>query len=81
MPSSPFWANWLVDLELAGFDADDLKHAHSIITTYGDHDIGVAGASNVVLGDRFRTRTIVTLDRRHFDTLRPIAGNRSTVLP
>ncbi len=67
--------------ELAGFDADDLKHARSIITKYGDHGIGVADASNVVLAGRFRTRTIVTLDRRHFDILRPITGNRFTVLP
>lgn len=67
--------------ELAGFDVDDLKRARSIITKYGDQDIGLADASNVVLADRYRTRTIVTLDRRHFETLRPITGSRFTVLP
>lgn len=67
--------------ELAAFDGDDLTRARSIIATYGDHAIGVADASNVVLADRFRTRTIVTLDRRHFDVLRPISGSRFTVLP
>ncbi|MGH3096347.1 MAG: PIN domain-containing protein [Streptosporangiales bacterium] len=67
--------------ELAGFDVDDLKQARSIIATYGDQDVGVADASNVVLAGRYRTRTVVTLDRRHFKVLRPIAGGRFTVLP
>lgn len=67
--------------ELAGFAADDLKQARSIIAKYGDQDIGVADASNIVLAERYRTRTIVTLDRRHFDVLRPITGRRFTVLP
>jgi len=67
--------------DLAGFDVADLQQARSIVARYGDHDIGVADASNVVLAHRHRTRTIVTLDRRHFEMLRPIGGNRFTVLP
>ncbi len=67
--------------ELVDFDAGDLERARSIIAKYGDQDIGVADASNVVLADRFRTRSIVTLDRRHFEILRPITGNRFTVVP
>lgn len=67
--------------ELVGFDADDLKRARAIVAKYGDQAIGVADASNVVLAERYRTRTIVTLDRRHFEVLRPISGNRFTVLP
>lgn len=41
-----------------------------------DPIIGVAGASNVVLAERYRARTIVTLDHRHFDVLRPLRGGR-----
>lgn len=67
--------------ELVGFDADDLRQARSIIARYADQGIGVADASNVILAERYHTRTIVTLDRRHFDVLRPISGNRFTVLP
>jgi len=67
--------------ELAGFDVADLQQARSIVARYGDQDIGVADASNVVLAHRHRTRTIVTLDRRHFEMLRPIDGDRFTVLP
>jgi hypothetical protein len=35
----------------------------------------------VVLADRYRTRTIVTLDRRHFEVLRPMNGRRFSVVP
>ena len=67
--------------ELGNFGLDDLKQARSIIAKYRDQDVGVADASNVILAERYRTRTIVTLDRRHFEVLRPITGNRFTVLP
>lgn len=67
--------------ELAGFGADDLKHARAIVARYRDQQVGVADASNVVLAEQYRTRTIMTLDRRHFDVLRPTTGGRFTVLP
>lgn len=67
--------------ELASFDVDDLKRARSIVAKYGDQDIGAADASNVVLAERYRTHTILTLDHRHFEVLRPITGGRFTVLP
>ncbi len=67
--------------ELVGFGPDDVKQARSIIAKYGDQEVGLADAANVVLAERYRTRTIVTLDRRHFEVLRPITGNRFTVLP
>ena len=43
--------------------------------------VGAADASNVVLADRYQTRTIATLDRRHFSVLRPIGGGRFAVVP
>ncbi|MDA8392158.1 MAG: PIN domain-containing protein [Actinomycetota bacterium] len=67
--------------ELAEFDVADLLQARSIVAKYGDQDIGVADASNVVLAHRYRSPTIVTLDRRHFEMLRPLDGKRFTVLP
>ena len=67
--------------DLPAMDADDLAKASSIIERYGDQEIGVADASIVVLADRYRTRTIVSLDRRHFDVVRPLSGGRFTVLP
>ena len=67
--------------DLADFDAAELEQATNIIERYRDQRIGLADASNVVLADRYRTRTIVTLDRRHFGVLRPIGGGRFAVLP
>jgi uncharacterized protein len=67
--------------ELVALGRDELKQARSIIAKYGDQEVGLADASNVILAERYRTRTIVTLDRRRFEVLRPITGNRFTVLP
>ena len=61
--------------------ASDIQLAIGLIRRYADQEIGIADASNVVLADRYRTRTIATLDHRHFDVLRPLSGGRFTVLP
>ncbi|MBO0879691.1 MAG: PIN domain-containing protein [Mycobacterium sp.] len=67
--------------ELADFGVAELEQAAGIIKKYRDQRIGIADASNVVLADQNQTRTIVTLDRRHFEVLRPVGGGRFTVMP
>ena len=67
--------------ELASFDASELADARGLIERYADQSIGVADASMVVLANRYRTTTIVTLDHRHFEVVRPFGGGRFTVLP
>jgi hypothetical protein len=67
--------------DLPAIDGEALGLARSVIERYADQRIDVADASNVVLAARYRTRTIATLDRRHFDVLRPLSGGRFTVLP
>lgn len=67
--------------ELPGFDADDLGVARSIIDLYADQAIGVADASIVVLADRLGTKTVATLDRRHFEVLRPLSSGRFSIVP
>lgn len=68
--------------DLAAMDATDVERACSVIERYADQGIGIADASNVVLADRYGTRTIVTLDRRHFDVLRPLSGaGHFTIVP
>ena len=62
-------------------DAEGLLQARGVIDRYADQRIGLADASIVVLADRCRTQTVVTLDRRHFGVLRPLAGGWFTVLP
>ena len=52
-----------------------------VIERYRDQDIGVTDASLVVLARRYETRRILTLDRRHFEVLRPLNGGRFQVVP
>jgi len=66
--------------ELASFGMQDLEEAMAVIQTYHDLKVGLADASIVVLANRHDCRDIVTLDERHFRTLRP--GRRSfRILP
>lgn len=67
--------------DLAGFDADDLAMSRRVIERYRDQEIGVADASIVVLANRHKTRSVLTLDHRHFGVLRPIAGGRFRLSP
>lgn len=66
---------------LAAFDVDDLDAARSVVDQYRDQHIGMADASLVVLADRLGTRRILTLDRRHFEVIRPLGGGRFSLLP
>ena len=67
--------------DLADFDEEGLRRAREVIASYRDQAIGVADASIVVLAERYRTRTIASLDRRHFDVLRSLDGGYFEVLP
>lgn len=66
---------------LSGFGAAELATARAVIRRYTDQQIGLADASNVVLADRYRTRTIATLDHRHFDVVRLLSGGRFRIVP
>lgn len=66
---------------LASFDEADLTQARQVIDSYRDQQIGVADASLVVLADRYQTKRVLTLDRRHFDVLRGRDGTPFEVTP
>jgi predicted nucleic acid-binding protein len=65
----------------AHLDDEDLGAMVTIIERYRDQEIGVADASLVVLASRHRTRSILTLDHRHFAVVRPLDGGRFRLLP
>ncbi len=67
--------------ELAGMDAHDVVEARRVIERYRDLGIGLADASIAVLARRFGTRTVLTLDRRHFGVMRPLDGGTFTIVP
>jgi uncharacterized protein len=55
--------------------------AHEVIEARADLDIGVADASIVVLSRRYETLDVLTLDERHFRTLRGSSGRPFRILP
>jgi uncharacterized protein len=67
--------------DLAAFGTEDLAQAHAVVERYADQSIGLADASIVILAARYQTRTVVTVDRRHFGVLRPIDGGSFKILP
>ncbi len=67
--------------ELPHLGPDDLERVAAVVARYADQAVGVADASIVVLADRYRTREILTLDRRHFEVLRPLSGGRFRLVP
>lgn len=67
--------------ELPHLDASDIALCADVIERYRDQAIGVADASLVVLAQRFETRTILTLDRRHFALLRPLQRGHFRIIP
>ncbi len=67
--------------ELAAVSADDMSRAADVVHRYEDQNVGLTDASLVVLAERYGTRRILTLDRRHFGVLRPLSGGRFRILP
>ena len=66
---------------LPALDDGDLGVAADVMERYADQAIGVADASLVVLADRYATRRLLTLDRRHFEVVRAADGAPFELLP
>ena len=67
--------------ELPALTAADLISCTALIDRYSDQRVGVTDASLVVLADRYQTRTICTLDRRHFSMLRTLDDRPFDIVP
>ena len=66
---------------LESFDAADVQTARQVMDKYLEIQPGVADASLVVLAARHGVRDILTLDRRHFETMRQLNGRPFRVWP
>lgn len=60
--------------------ADVLENAQAVRAHYGDLQLDLADAVDVVLAARFHTNAVLTLDRRDFRTVRPLSGHDSFLL-
>ena len=67
--------------QLEPFSAADVAACIAVIRRYGDFRIGLADASIVVLADRHHCLDILTLDQRHFRTVRGASGRPFRLLP
>ncbi len=66
---------------LEPFEAADIAIAAEVIDTYADLEVGLADASIVVLSRRHEVLDLLTLDERHFRTLRGSGGRPFRLLP
>jgi predicted nucleic acid-binding protein len=67
--------------QLESFATSDVRQALAVVERYQDLRLGLADASLVVLAHRYRTRFLLTLDERHFRTLRGLDGAAFELLP
>ena len=66
---------------LEAFEPDDIATAERIIGRHAQLNIGLADASVVVLANRFGVGDLLTLDERHFRSLRAEGGRPFRLLP
>lgn len=67
--------------QLETFDRHDVEAALEYVQQYSNIDLGLTDASIVVLADRHGVSDLLTLDERHFRTVRGRAGRRFRLLP
>lgn len=67
--------------ELLSFEATDIARAREVIEQHSDLGIGLADASIVVLSEKHNVLDLLTLDERHFRTLRGAGGRPFRILP
>ena len=67
--------------DLVAFGAAEVAQAADVLGRYGDLRLGLADASVVVIAGAARTTRVLTLDERHFRSVRPLWGKAFTLLP
>lgn len=76
----------LGDLTGPGFDhphlgTEALHRCLDVDRQYADLGLGMTDASLVVLAERYRTLDLLTLDHRHFRSVKPLQGGGFRLLP
>jgi predicted nucleic acid-binding protein len=67
--------------DLVGFGAAEVAAAAELLGRYGGLRLGLADASVVIIAGAARTTRLLTLDERHFRSVRPLWGKAFTLLP
>lgn len=61
--------------------SDEWSRISELVTRYGDFPLGGTDASVIVLAERLRTPLVATLDRRHFQAVRPAHCEAFEIVP
>jgi len=70
-----------VAYHLQAFTSEDMVEAVELVERYRELRLGLADASIAVIAARARTTRILTLDERHFRSVRPLWGRSFDLLP
>lgn len=69
------------DFEPVELTTDDYARMAELVNHYGDLPLGTTDASVIALAERLNVTEIATLDRRHFNVVRPRHVGSLTLLP
>jgi predicted nucleic acid-binding protein len=80
------WRSFVEDIangayRLEGLTEVDVARAAAIEQQYADLDLGFVDASVIAVCERLREEKVVTLDHRHFGTVRPAHCDALRLLP
>jgi predicted nucleic acid-binding protein len=67
--------------DVVDLTAGDLRRCADLVEQYGDFPLGVADASVIAVAERFNITTVLTLDQRHFNAVRPLHVDHFELLP
>lgn len=79
--SEAAFLRWLADVDVEPPTPEDFERMAELVEQYADFPLGGSDASVVALAERLDTRTIVTLDQRHFGAVRPRHCESFELLP
>ncbi len=69
------------EMQLEEVKRADCLRAAELLRAYADANIGFVDAALVALAERLKIRRLLTLDRRHFEMIRPQHCTRFEILP
>ena len=71
----------LATLEIEAPTPDDIERMAALVEEYADFPLGGTDASVVALAERLQAPVVITLDRRHFQAVRPRHREAFELLP
>jgi predicted nucleic acid-binding protein len=68
-------------ITFSSVESDDLRRMADLMDTYADLPLGTVDAAVIATAERLGVTVVATLDRRHFNVVRPRHIEAFTLLP